>query len=160
MLKTFKFRIYPNLHQIEDFAAHFGCTRWVYNWALEHRSSKYEFENCSVSCYDLIRLLPVLKEQNPWLRFVNSQSLQQSIRHLDVAYNNFFEKRCKYPRFKSKYSKQSFTVPQNCKVDFDNNLISLPKIKNIKAKLHKHFTGKIKTATVLKHQLTSITSQL
>jgi putative transposase len=48
-----------------------------------------------------------------------------------VAFNNFFEKRAKYPRFKSKHGTQSLQYPQNVKV-FDDYL-QIPKIGDVKA---------------------------
>ena len=150
MLKAYKFRLYPNRNQIQLFEKHFGCVRFIYNWALEHRSSKYEFEGVSTSWYSLIKILPIIKFQLPWLKEVNSQSLQQAVKHLDNAYQNFFNKRSGYPRFKSKSNKQSFSVPQNVKVNYDAGTVSVPKIKNIKTVLHRKIKGTIKSATVSK----------
>ena len=91
-----------------------------------------------------------LKQTNEWLCEVNSQSLQSSLRNLDTAYTNFFRntKAVGFPRFKSRKDKQSFQCPQHCKVDFKQSTISIPKIKNIKAVLHRSFVGTVKTVTI------------
>jgi putative transposase len=56
-------------------------------------------------------------KQFVWLKEVNSQSLQSSLRNLDTAYNKFFRKQTKFPRFKSKFDRQSFTIPQSVYIE-------------------------------------------
>jgi putative transposase len=75
--------------------------------------------------------------------------LQQVCLNLGVAFNNFFEKRAKYPKFKSRHGKQSIQYPQNVKVA-DNQLI-LPKIGKVSAIIHREIEGKIKTVTITKN---------
>ena len=106
-------------------------------------------------CNDFIVRLVNLKKEFPWLKAVNSQSLQMAARNADRAFVNFFEKRAKRPRFKSKHSgRQSFQCPQHCKVQFaeigTKGHIVLPKIGPVKAVLHRRFTGKVKTVTVVR----------
>ena len=62
---------------------------------------------------DLAALLPDLKKQYPWLADVSSVPLQQSLRHLDKGFKNFFERRAKYPTFKKKQHAQSATYAAN-----------------------------------------------
>ena len=77
-------------------------------------------------------MLPKLKQEFEWLASdVYSQSLQQTTLNLSRAFINFFEKRAKYPRFKSKHGKQSVGFPQGVKVE--GNTIYLPKLGFIKA---------------------------
>jgi putative transposase len=82
----------------------FGCVRWIYNWALALKSWAYQEEDKRISYGDLSACLPALKQQaeTAWLAEVSSVPLQQSLRHLDRAFVNFFAGRAKYPRFKSK----------------------------------------------------------
>ena len=90
-----------------------------------------------------------LKEGNAWLKEVNAQSLQSSLRNLDAAYKNFFrEKKAGFPNFKSRKKRQSFQNPQGCRVDFSKNTITIPKAKNIPAILHRKFEGVVKTITI------------
>jgi putative transposase len=70
--------------------------------------------------------LPKLKQEFPWLKEVYSQGLQQSLKHLDKAFKNFFKGTGRHPRFKCKHKKQSITYPQHFKVT-DSKII-LPKI--------------------------------
>jgi putative transposase len=85
----------------------------------------------------------------PWLCEVNSQSLLAALDNLDRAFSNFFSGRAQFPRYKKKYSGwQSFQCPQHVTVNAESGVIHLPKIKNIKAKIHRVFSGTIKTVTV------------
>jgi putative transposase len=151
MLKAFKYRIYPNSSQSEELAKAFGCCRFLYNKALEHKKNIYESTKKSISYNDLATVfLKSLKEEFIWLKDAPSQALQQSLRHLDVAYQKFFKKQNKFPSFKSKYARQSFSLPQFVKVNFKDSTIILPKIGNIKTVFHRTFEGNIKTCTISK----------
>ena len=153
MIKAFKYRIYPNAEQEIIFAKHFGSCRFLYNWGLARKIELYQKENKKISCFDLIKEITILKKQEEykWLAEVNSQSLQQSLRHLDNAFTRFFREKKGFPKFHKKSGKQSFTVPQNVKIDFENNQIQIPKCKQVKAKLHREFQGNIKTCVISKN---------
>ena len=130
---------------------HFGHCRFVFNRFLNERKEKYLNEKTSLNYYDNARTLTELKksEEFNWLKEVNSQSLQASIRNLDIAYKKFYNKQNKFPRFKSKYVKQSFKVPQNILVENENLII--PKFKEgIKLNLHRQMDGKPLFATIIK----------
>ena len=89
------------------------------------------------------------QEETTWLKEVNSQTLQFAIRSLEVAYTNFFQKRSKFPNFKSKHSKNSFTVPQFASIT-DNRLF-IPKCKEgIKCRVHREIKGKIGKVNISK----------
>ncbi len=151
MLKAYKYRIYPNAIQRQKFAEHFGCVRWVYNWALTRRQSHYKETGLTLSRIELQNELVSLKKEISWLKEVNSQSLLASLINFDTAYKNFFKRQTQFPRFKSKYhGRQSYQCPQHVKVDLDKNFVNLPKIKRIKIELHRKFSGEIKTCTVSK----------
>ncbi len=152
MLKAYKYRIYPNAHQKQKLAHHFGCVRWVYNWALDTTKTHYETTETQLSRRDLQDSLVALKHTDDysWLRDVNSQSLLGALLHLHKAYQNFFKKRAKYPKFKKRHNKQTFECPQHVKVDQTKRLLHIPKIKGIKIKLHRAFQGKIKSVTLSK----------
>lgn len=104
MLRAYKYRIYPTDNQKILFAKTFGCCRFVYNWALHLKITAYEERKETLSNIDLNNLMASeLKVKNEWLSEVNSQSLQSSLRNLDVAYKNFFRsKKFSFPRFKSR----------------------------------------------------------
>ena len=150
--QAYKYRIYPNLEQQELISKHFGSCRFIYNWALDYKVKIYEQIGKNISCFDLINNLPQLKKDHEWLKEVDSQCLQMSLRNLDNAFLKFFKKQAGFPKFKSrKNHNQSCQFPQRVKVDFENKTIYLPKIGYIRLKLRKltrRFEGKIKTVTL------------
>lgn len=151
MIKGNKFKLSPTDNQIILLNKHFGSVRFVYNYFLNERKVEYETNKQSLSYYDNIFALVRLKkkEELKWLCEINSQSLQYSLKCLDGAYNSFFKKRAKFPKFKSKKSKNSFTIPQNTKIK--NDKLFIPKFQEgIKINLHRKIEGKIKQCTVSK----------
>lgn len=157
MFKSYKYRIFPNKQQEELIQKTFGCCRFVYNQTLAYRKDLYETEKKYMSKFDCINYLnQVLKRKYLWLKDVDKFSLTNSVQNMDFAYQEFFKKHSGYPRFKSKKSnKKSYTT--NCnysssrpsiEVSFENNKIKLSKLKWVKAKLHRKFDGKIKSATI------------
>lgn len=146
MFKAFKYRIFPNTSQRELIAKHIGSSRFVYNLALETKNLAYLGSKHNFSSFDLINQLPELKKECDWLKEVNSQSLQQSIRNMDIAFKKFF-RGSGFPKFKKKLSRGSFSIPQN--VIVENNLLIIPKFKEgIGIVLHRKIVGTIKSATI------------
>lgn len=133
-------------------AQHFGCVRWVYNWALSKQIEACKDGKGLLRNSEISKEIPLLKkqEETTWLSNVNAQSIQQALHHLDEAYTRFFKGKSDMPRFKSKRGKNSFSVPQRVKISFDNETIQLPKIGKIKIILHRSFEGNIKTVTISK----------
>ena len=154
MFKGFRYRIYPNKEQEELISKHIGCSRWIYNYALNKKNKSYQETGKGLSRFDIQKDLPSLKkeENTSWLKEVNSQTLQASLENLDKAYTKFFKEKKGFPKFKSKKDNhQSFSIPQNTIVDFENGYINIPKFKtNIKCRLHRKFNGIIKTSTISK----------
>lgn len=153
MLKAYKYRIYPNKLQEEQILKTFGCCRFVYNQCLSLKISKYKEENISMSKIDLNNYCNrQLKKEYEWLKEVDKWSLTNSIYNMDFAYQKFFKEHTGYPKFKSKHnhhkSYKTNYANGNIEVSFDNNKIKLPKLKWVKAKIHREFIGKIKSATI------------
>ena len=149
--RTYKFKLYPNKAQTELLAKHFGCSRFVYNYFLNQRNEQYKLTGKSDNYYAQAKILAELKKQEEtvWLKEVNSQTLQFAIRSLEAAYINFFKKRTKFPKFKSKHSKNSFTVPQAASVA--GGRLFIPKFKEgIKCHVHREIKGKVGKVTITK----------
>ena len=148
--KTFRYRIYPNSEQETLLSIQFGHARFVWNWGLSLRQSTYKETGKGIGFYDLKRCMTELKRQQEteWLKEADSQVLQGKIEDLDRAYKNFFQKRAKYPRFKSKRGNQSIRYPQRFK--FSEKAIYLPKVGWVKAVFHRLLEGKAKNVTVSK----------
>ena len=144
-----KIRIYPNQNQQQQLAKAMGCCRWWWNQALNVCNQTYKETGKGISRSGLNALLPKLKKEHEWLKTdVYSQSLQQTTLNLSRAFINFFEKRAKYPKFKSKHGKQSVGFPQH--VIIENNYLKLPKIGLVKAIFDRRYAGKVKTVTISK----------
>lgn len=79
-------------------------------------------------------------------------ALTNAIYHMDAAYQRFFKENAGYPKFKRKHdSHKSYTTNftnGNIAADFEGGKIKLPKLKAVRAKLHRRFEGQIKSATV------------
>src|ERR1700738_3731970 len=105
--RAYKYRFYPTDEQKRILAQTFGCCRYVYNWALRKKTAAY-YKDLSASLTDLKK-----QEETIWLVDVSSVPLQQSLRHLDKAFINFFEGRGKYPTFKKKRNQQAATYANN-----------------------------------------------
>jgi putative transposase len=145
---TYKFRIYPNETQQQTLAKHFGCQRFVFNYFLNKRNERYRNNELSTYNKDAGDLTH-LKLEYEWLKEPNSQSLQRTLRNLDTAFNRFFTKKAKFPKFKNKKSKQSFCIPQNTIIE--NKRLYIPKFKEgIEIKQHRPIEGTIINATISK----------
>ena len=149
MLKATKVRLYPTIEQQAALSFQFGAARWAYNYALDWRSNAWKESGESVTRRMTLDKLVELKrdDETAWLKGADSQALQQSLLHLDNAFDRFFKKQARYPKHKSKRGKQSISYPQRVKVVDGDNLY-LPKVGNVKAVLHREIAGKIKTVTV------------
>lgn len=149
--RTYRFRLYPTNAQTELLAKHFGCARFVYNYFLNQRQEQYRMTGKSDNYNAQAKTLTELKrqEETAWLNEVNAQSLQFALRCLDASYSNFFKKKTKFPRFKSKRTKNSFTALQRTTL-VDNRLF-IPKFKGgIKCRVHREVKGKIGKVTISK----------
>jgi putative transposase len=152
LLKAYKYRIYPNQEQKEYLSKTFGCTRFIYNRMLADRIKSYE-ENKNLDIKQIKYPTPAqYKSEFEWLKEIDSLALANAQINLDKAYKNFFrDKSVGFPKFKSKkMNYDSFTTNnQNGTVCIEDGRIKIPKLKSlIKIKLHRQFTGLIKSCTV------------
>ncbi len=125
--RAYKYRFYPTDEQRDILAHTFGCVRFVYNWGLSTRSTAYKERGEKLYYNALAAMLPDLKKQHPWLADVSSVPIQQSLRHLDKAFKNFFEGRGKYPTFKKRRNAQSATYASNA-FKWENSQLTLAKM--------------------------------
>ena len=146
--RAYKYRIYPDKEQRDFFERTFGCVRLFYNTSLDEMNKLYkekkEYKDITPASY---------KERFPFFKEVDSLALANAQLNRNKALKSFFRKQNKFPKFKAKRNKQSYsTNNQNGTVYLseDGKYISLPKIKNIKIKMHRKFDGVIKTVTVSK----------
>ena len=158
MYRAFKFRLYPDNNQKELINKTFGCSRFVYNYYLNKiKNSKY------INSYSNIRdYVNNLKYEYPYLQEIDSIIIRKTLFHLDDnlkrCYNNHFG----YPKFKSKYDRNSYTTNAiygnykdrkycNIELDLTNRRIKLPKLKWVSIRGYrniKEINGKIINATI------------
>ena len=145
--RSIKYRLYPTKQQAILFEQTFGCCRKLWNLMLSDKINYYQNNKTNYKT-----LVSDYKKRYPYLKDIDSLALANVKLNLDKAYNNFFSKKSKFPRFKSrKHSRKSYTtnyVSNN--IRFDNNHIRLPKIGFVKTKLHRLPLSdwKIKSVTV------------
>lgn len=151
IFRTYQFELQPTQEQKVLLDKHFGCVRFVFNHFLNERKEQYQADKKSDNYYKQAATLTELKkkEETAWLKEVNSQSLQFALRCLDTAYVNFFRGNAKFPRFKSRKKKNTFTVPQFAKLESDR--FYAPKFKEgIKVNVHREVKGEIGKCTLSK----------
>lgn len=153
MIKSYKYKLNPNDTQRIFFEKSFGCTRFVYNWALNMRIEAYQKDKTRLGWVDICKMLTKLKKQEEtiWLNDVSTMSLQSSIRNMDAAFTRFFREKKGFPKFKSKKEpRKSFQFVQGVTIDFERNRIKFPKVGWVKFFKNRTFEGKIGTVTVCK----------
>lgn len=152
MIKSFKVRIYPNKKQQILLEKTFGANRFIYNYFLNLKSKLYEFYKIRLNYNNCSKVLTELKKQKIWLKQVDAIPLQQTLRDLDRACQNFFTGKSKYPNFKRKQDKNSFRTNQRIKIN--NRYITIPKVGMLryrdKYKLEECNISKIYNITISK----------
>ena len=129
MLKAIKIRIYPSAEQVDFINKQLGCCRFVYNNCLAFRKDSYQNEHISVSSSEAVKHITSLKKDNEWLKDVHSKVLQQSVRDMNQAYDNFFKVHRGFPKFKSKHdNRQSCRFPKDAFIGVRGNRIDLIKV--------------------------------
>lgn len=153
MNTSFKVRIYPNKEQKVLIDKTFGCTRYVYNYMLNLKQKLYKNFNITLSYNHMSKVLTELKRNNTWLKEVDKWSLTNALKDLDSAYQNFFKRGYKYPKFKSKKrDKNSYRTNSYLFLDQDNRKLRVPKVGWVKLRDKSKFSGltKINNITISK----------
>lgn len=161
---SIKLRAYPNQKQRLHISQACGSCRSIYNWGLSLKLDQYQEwlglgkpkDFKWISCSDLQKRLPQLKAERPWLKEVPSQSLQQVLKQLDVAFSRFFKGYSKYPKFKSYSRSGSFHITnqvlkeEHLEVSDKWLYLTLPKKQGtLKVRLHRALPVGILLKTVI-----------
>lgn len=154
MIKTFKYRIYPNKKQRAVIDHTLDLCRTLYNCGLEQRIKAYRQQRRSLNYYAQANELRELKGFHPEYRDIHSQVLQDVLRRVDRSFKNFFRRvkigdKPGFPRYQGANRYHSLTYPQ----PGDNmiptaNTLYLPKMGKVKIKLHRPMQGRIKTLAI------------
>lgn len=147
MNKTFKYRIYPTEEQKTLINKTIGCCRKVYNELFQDTETHYrETGKFKVKPYTEIR------KKYDFMKEVDAQALNQTARHLERAYKDFFKSNKGKPKLKPWTSYGSYTTYiSNC-IDNSKYLkhsnLYIPKVGEVKVKWHRKFEGQIKHLTI------------
>lgn len=157
IIKSYKFRLYPNTEQQTLIEKTFGCKRFVYNHFLGKSIKDYEESGRSNSYSQNSKELTALKKNLTWLKEVDCEALQRALKDLDSAYQNFFGrvkqgKTPGFPKFKRKSTNQSYQTGNVNGIDIPikENTIRLPKIGYVRFKQDREVLGHWLSMTVSK----------
>ena len=153
MIKSFKYRLYPNKEQQRRLEETLTTCRFLYNDALATRIHAYKEEGKSLTYFDQCKTMAANK--NDWQRQVYSHVLQATLYRLNETYKRFFEARKAgkahgFPRFKPAQRYNSFCFPDTGFKLLENNHLRLSKIGDIRITLHRQAEGTVKTCTILR----------
>ncbi len=146
--RVYRFKLEPNAEQIQKLYQLAGARRFVCNWALARRNKFYKAEGKTLPAAQLSRELTQLKQQEDrlWLQEADSQLLQQALKDVDKAFQNFFARRGKFPKFKSRSRGHfAFGIPQRVKVEAGR--VYCPKIGWVRIRQSQDVEGVTKSAT-------------
>ena len=151
MEKGYEFRLYPKGWQEGLLARNFGCVRWVYNRFLEEYIRVFKETGKSLTYNKCSKLLTQLKtqEDTAWLAEAEAAALQQSLRNLDRAFDNFSKRRKQgmgFPNFKKKKSRKTYRTPKAKIVD--DSHVWIPKVGLVKARITRPIEGRVVSATI------------
>lgn len=139
---VYKFRLYPTKEQKKLMDQSIGCSRYMYNWALEQRNKAYEAKEPFPSNYDLANNIKYLKkdEKTSWLKEADSNALQIAIQNNGAAFKNFFKHNAKHPVKRKKRSSGSYETQLQHKyyANINDGIIVLPKMGEVKIITHRH----------------------
>lgn len=127
--RAYKFRFYPTPEQELNLAKTFGCARFAYNYMLRQRTDAWFERQEKIGYHQTSAMLTTLKRQPEfvWLNEVSSVPVQQSLRHLQTAFGNFFARRHKYPTFKKKDGVQSAEYTTSA-FNWDGSVLKIAKV--------------------------------
>ena len=144
-MRNYRFRLYPTQQQEQVLKSTLETCRQLYNDSLGERSRDWD-----VNFWNQKHLLVLRKQDNKYLKQVHSQVLQDVILRLDKAYQTFFKKLSKYPKFKRKEKYNSFSYPQYGGFCFKDNKLVLSCIGSIDIKMHRIPIGTLKRCTIIR----------
>ena len=150
-LQAYQFELMPHGQQQRNMRRFAGACRFVFNKSLAWQKEQYASDSTIRFSYTVLANLLPLWKHDPnlaWLKESPSQALQQTLKDLERAYQNFFSKRAGFPRFKKKGQSDSYRYPQGCKLDQRNSRIFLPKLGWMRYRNSRDVLGEVKNVTV------------
>jgi putative transposase len=153
-LQAFKFELKLSSGQKRNLSRFAGSCRFVYNKALALQKERYEKGDKKLNYAGLCKQLTTWRNEVTlsWLKDSPSQALQQSLKDLERAYRNFFQKRADFPRFKKRGARDSFRLPQGVKVDQSHSRVCLPKLGWLRYRNSRDIIGELSNVTISRSQ--------
>ena len=145
MNRSYKFRLYPTQQQVKILNDTIETCRHLYNDSLGERGCDWD-----VGFWEQKQLLTLRKQDDKYLKQVHSQVLQDVLLRLDKAYQAFFKKMMKYPKFKRREKYNSFSYPQYGGFQFKRGKLVLSCIGAIDIRMHRIPVGALKRCTVIR----------
>ena len=148
MKRTHKIALNPNNKQRRWFAQQCGYARWSYNQALSDFKKHYDATGEYLSVGKLDKRFNVYKKEHAWTVDMDQVVSSQSIyKHLGAAITNWIKKRARFPVFKKKGRKDSFSS-KNGSAEVKGKWLRLPKIGWVRMFEELRFAGKISSWTI------------
>ena len=116
MYKGYKVRLFPTPEQEELLWNHIHACRFVWNYMIEIQQKRYTNNEKHLKYFDMCKILKDVTKDNDWLDGINNGSLKIVCKNLEETYEKFFNKRCRYPKYKSKKNQKQM-YPVRCDVD-------------------------------------------
>ena len=169
-MKAFKYRIFPTAEQKEKILLNINCSKYVFNFFLATQKRKdeiwyiveemvqqgyFEENNWKGKFFNVVEsknALKELKKNHHWLKKADSIALQAAVENLGAAYDRYYKHIGGKPKFKSKKNDiRSYTTKMvNGNIKLNKNIITLPKIGEVKINLHRPVEGTIKRVIISK----------
>ena len=152
-MKSYKFKIAASKAVQTKFEQTLNLCCELYNAALQERRDAWKINRVSLNFHSQALQLPLIKQDRPELENIYSQVLQDTLRRLSKAFDNFFRRvkqgdaKVGFPRFKPASRYDSFCYVQSG-FKIVGNKLHLSKIGTVKIKLHRSLEGVIKTCTI------------
>ena len=147
MLTGYRYRLYPTSEQEVLLAKAFGCARHAYNWVIDQRSEAYANGERTPSKFDLNKRMTLHKKELPWLADVSDWVLKEAISDAVRAYDNFFAKRARFPKYKRRRDSEQSARWRKLSLKGHNHVM-IPRIGVMRFRQHRDFDGEVKSATI------------
>lgn len=152
MIRAYRYRLYPTEQQKAELAKTFGCRRYICNYFVREHERAWQEEQKTLSEYDLMHMAVEHKQNKPWLDGADSAMISWAAIGVMQGYKYFFDRvNVRPPREHKKGDRprMSYTTSgSGLRVDQKHNLVFLPKLGAVRAKLHRRFFGELKHATI------------
>jgi putative transposase len=151
-MKAYKYKLKPSAKIVAIFESWLAILCELYNAALQERRDAYQINHLSINYLAQANQLPEIKTERPDLARVHSQVVQNVLKRVAFAFDNFFRRvkegqKPGYPRFRSRPRYDSFTYPQSG-FSLKGKKLHLSKIGKVKLHLTRSIEGEIKTCTI------------